>query len=110
MPEFLTEAIRLGVACELADARDWDGYDRFGLVYLNHPLVCGPNCKDEAVLENWVHGQMSSGSVLLAVNYDLAPGCPAHGSLSPCNDDCPGTASWHEITRTGQWAAAWVKP
>ena len=89
VPEYLEEARRSGLACELALAEDYDGYARFGLVYVNHPLR-GPAA--EAALEAGIHAAMAPGAVLLAVNYALAP---------------PG---WAEVARSGEWNAAWVKP
>jgi SAM-dependent methyltransferase len=88
VPEFLAEARQLGVACEQADARMFTRYGDFGLVYVNHPLVPGPG---ETALERRVHAAMAAGSVLMAVNYDIAP-------------------DWPEISRAGPWDAAWVKP
>ena len=111
MREFLDEAERLGVPCELADARTFARYGDYGLVYVNHPLACGQGCNDEARLERAIHRQMRTGAVLLDVNYDLAPGCSAHPADSPCTDDCPEDgAAWPEIVRWGRWSAAWVKP
>lgn len=111
VPEFLAEAARLGVSAELADARAYGGYGSFGLVYVNHPLACGPGCDDEAALEQRIHEAMAPGAVLLSVNCDLAPGCAAHKPGTPCTDACPhDAAAWPQITRAGAWAAAWVKP
>ena len=110
VPEFVTEARRLGVDAQVADVRDWD-YSPYGIVYVNHPLACGPGCDDEAVLEHRVHESMAPGAALISVNYDLAPGCSVHGPDVPCTEACPhAAAAWREIARLGAWAAAWAKP
>jgi SAM-dependent methyltransferase len=111
VPEFVAEARRLGVAAEVADARDYQGYGAPGLVYVNHPLACGGGCDDEAALEHLIHERMASGAVLMAVNYDLAPGCTVHPPSRPCDEGCPpGAAGWPQVARLGAWDAAWVKP
>jgi SAM-dependent methyltransferase len=111
VPEYLEEAARLGVDCELALAEDYQHYADFGLVYCNHPMVCGPGCEDEAVLEHYIHVQMAPGSVLMFANYDLAPGCSVHPQDRPCTDECPHeAAAWPQVARLGPWTAAWVKP
>lgn len=91
VPEFLAEAQRHWVRAVLADARTYTRYADFGLVYINHPLVCGDGCAQETELEEYVQAGMASGAVLLSVNYEA---CPV----------------WPEVARDGDWAAAWVKP
>lgn len=117
VPEYLAEAASLGVSTEQTLIESYTGYSTHGLVYLNHPLVCGGDCDDEAVLAHGIQVQMASGAVLLSVNYDLAPGClnPRHaGAVVPCDDSCTkGYISsydeWTEVARSGDWNAAWVK-
>lgn len=107
-PAFLAEARRLGVECEPADVRDFPRYGEYGLVYVNHPLT---DPAAEVALERYVHEQAARRSVLLAVNYDLAPLCPAHPPVRPCDESCPqGAGPWLEVARSGAWAAARVKP
>ena len=95
VPEYLNEAARLGTDVEEVLAEDYAGYGRFGLVYLNHPLiVMRPGDNRAALLERSIHAQMTPGSVLLSVNCD----CP-----TDIYDD------WTEIVRDGPSNAAWVK-
>jgi trans-aconitate methyltransferase len=111
VPEYLEQAHQLGVSAELADARDYTGYGGYGVVYVNHPLRCDPGCDDEAVLEARIHELMAPGAVLIAVNYDLAPGCPVHASPAPCTDGCPpDSSSWPQVAHPRRWDAIWVKP
>jgi SAM-dependent methyltransferase len=111
VPEYTAEARRLGVEAWVGLAQEFTGYGRFGLVYFNHPMVCGPGCEDEAELEHLIHQQMAPGSVLMAANYDLAPGCSVHPPSEPCTDACPwDAAGWVQVARLGPWDAAWVKP
>ena len=111
VPEYLAEAVALGVSAEQVLAGDYTGYGGYGLVYVNHPLACGPGCDDEAALEHGIHQAMASGSVLAGMNYDLAPGCTAHGPARPCDEFCPTGAydGWVQVARLGAWVAAWVK-
>lgn len=72
-PVYAAVARELGVRVFQADARTWDGYGRqWGIVYVNHPL------RDQAAedaFERWLHSQLSSGTVLAAVNNPrVAPG------------------------------------
>jgi hypothetical protein len=94
----------------VALAQEYTGYGRFGLVYFNHPMVCGPGCEDEAELEHLIHEGMAPGAVLMAANYDLAPGCPVHPATQPCDITCPHKVGWAQVARLGDWDAAWVKP
>jgi SAM-dependent methyltransferase len=111
VPEYVAEARRLGVSADPGLAEMYQGYGQHGLVYVNHPLACGPGCDDEATLEHYIHEQMAPGSVLMFMNYDLAPGCSVHSQDQPCTDACPhDAAAWPEIARLGAWMAAWVKP
>lgn len=89
VPAYVAEAIRLGVTAWEGYAEDYDGYARYGCVYVNHPRR---DPAGEAELERAIHAQMARGSVLLAVNYGIAP------------------AGWAEVARAGDWNAAWVKP
>jgi SAM-dependent methyltransferase len=110
VPEFVAEARRLGASADLGLIEDYTGFGRFGLVYYNHPLACGPGCDFEAGLEHHIHRQVPPGSVVIGMNYDLAPGCRRHPPDRPCDDDCPyELAGWAEVARLGPWAAAWVK-
>jgi SAM-dependent methyltransferase len=88
VPEYVSEAIRIGIVAWEGLAEDYDAYARYGMVYINHPLV---PIFEEAVLERDIHSQMASGSVLMTVNYDVVP------------------AGWAEIARVGDWNAGWVK-
>jgi hypothetical protein len=108
VPEYVAEAARLGVSAELALIEDYTGFARYGLVYVDHPAVGGG---DEARLEAGIHAQMAPRSVLMAMSYDLAPGCPAHPPGRPCDDACPTDAhdGWTEVARLGAWIAGWVK-
>lgn len=110
VPAFVAEAHRLGVRAVQADVRDWD-FSPYDVVYVNHPLACGEGCDDEAVLEHHIHETMRSGAALIAVNYDLAPGCVAHSQLVPCGDSCQphSLVGYREVARAAQWAAVWVK-
>jgi SAM-dependent methyltransferase len=87
VPEFLAEAARIGADVQYGDVREWD-YSLYGIVYVNHPLI---DQDEEAQLEFAIHDGMASGSVLVAVNYGIAP-------------------DWPEIGRIGEWNAVWVKP
>ncbi len=108
---YAAAARELGVSVTVADARTWDGYGDYGLVYLNHPLICGEGCNDEAALERRVQDMMSPGAILLSVNYDLMPGCPAHPATQPCDDSCGRQGSWEVVLNgTRRWDAAWRKP
>ena len=89
VPEYVAEAARLGVSAELVQIEEYGRFGDYGLVYVSHPLVPGPG---EAVLERGIHDQVTSGSVLMAVSYNLVP------------------AGWTEIARLGEWNAGWVKP
>jgi SAM-dependent methyltransferase len=108
VPTYVAEAQRLGVEVWQGLAQDFTQYDQYGLVYVNHPMASGGNT--EALLENSIQSSMASGSVLMSVNYDLAPGCPHHPPTSPCSEACGGASSWPEIARINDWAAAWIKP
>lgn len=111
VPEYLAEAARLGASVEQTLAEDYAAYGTFGLVYVNHPLATSPTDTDEVLLERLIHDQMTSGAVLLAVNYDLAPGCIAHPPGRVCDEDCLTDVydGWTEIVRDGAWNAGWVK-
>lgn len=111
VPEYLTEAAQLGTDVEQSLIEDYAAYGTFGLVYVNHPLATSATDMDEVLLERLIHDQMASGSVLLAVNYDLAPGCTAHPPDRVCDENCPIDTydGWAEIVRDGAWNAGWVK-
>ena len=66
---YLAQAALLNVACFCADARTWNGYSSWDIVYLNHPLA---DDSEEALLERYVQDQMRPGQVLMTVN-SMAP-------------------------------------
>jgi len=70
LPVLAAVARGLGVTVHEADARTWDGYGNYGIVYVNCPL------KDEdaeAVLEARIRSLMAPGAVLISVNDCGAP-------------------------------------
>jgi hypothetical protein len=110
--EYLAEAATLGISVDLVLAEDFTGYDNYGLVYMNHPLITiNPDDNRQALLAASIHDQVASGSALLSVNYDLAPGCTSHLPNRACDANCRTDAynGWTEIVRSGPWDAAWVK-
>lgn len=108
--QYVTEAQKLGVQVWQGLAQDFTQYDQYGLVYVNHPMVSGADNNSEALLENYIQSVMAPGSVLMSVNYDLAPGCPHHAPTIACSEACGGASGWPEIARLDDWAAAWIKP
>jgi hypothetical protein len=86
--EYISEACRLGVDSELSLIEDYVAISEYGIVYVNHPLV--PDF-EEVVIERDIHDRMGFGSVLMSINYDVAP------------------SGWTEVARIGPWNAAWVK-
>lgn len=71
---YADEADRHGLVTHRADARTWDRYGDYDIVYLNHPLVSEDT---EADFERWLHPQLQPGAVLVQVNDCIAPGWPA---------------------------------
>ena len=112
VPEYLTEAAQLGISAIEILAEDFADYGDFGIVYMNHPLITiGPSDNRQALLAAQVHEAMASRSVLLSINYDLAPGCLSHLPDRSCDTNCRTDAydGWTEFARDGHWNAAWVK-
>jgi SAM-dependent methyltransferase len=64
-PEYAAEADSIGVRTILADVREFQGYDKFGIVYINHPLR---DRDEEFKLERMIQEQMAVGAALITVN------------------------------------------
>ena len=71
VPAYQHEAARLGIPLFAADARMWDGYGEWDIVYVNCPLAAD---EAEAVLELRVQDRMRPGGVLISVNSAAPPG------------------------------------
>jgi len=74
LDELVAVADEHGLTTHQADARGWDGYANYDVVYVNHPLA---NTEIEEPFEAWLHQQLKPGVVLIQVNDCLAPNWPA---------------------------------
>lgn len=73
LDELAAAADEHGLTTHRADARGWDGYADYDVVYLNHPLA---NTEFETPFEQWLHQQLKPGAVLIQVNDCVAPDWP----------------------------------
>jgi trans-aconitate methyltransferase len=90
VPEYADAARACGVDVTVCDVAEYDGYQAWGIVYVNCPYRREP---DEICFETWLHGQLSPGAVLLAVNSRIVPG------------------GWRAVVHEpGEWRGVYVKP
>lgn len=80
VPEYAKEARSRGLAITEADARGWDGYGDFDIIFFNRPFF---NQEMQAELEHQVWTDMKPGAVVVGVNLLVPP--PA--SWYPILDD-----------------------